>query len=266
MIKKYLINNIAKVLGMSVEGLKYYESQKLVTPHRAENGYRHYSHADVARLSSCKMFTSCGLTNKQVYDFINSTDLEDKSTILEDNYNFVEKRIVLYEEALKVIKHRQQIVENYERLYNCFEIIERESLYIVSVDEEKRIKEDKTDIEGIVTTLYEHMPLVENITFMTLPINDKINPVLAFRMSIATAQMLNLNNSTYSVRKDAGKYLYTIQKIPRDQSNFPFEKNINEYVTKNKLNIQFPMEITFITSIEEEGKLYDIYEYYIELM
>ena len=47
---RYLIGDVANLMGMSRDTLRHYEKRGLVTAKKAENGYRYYTEADISRL------------------------------------------------------------------------------------------------------------------------------------------------------------------------------------------------------------------------
>lgn len=47
---RYLIGDVANLMGMSRDTLRHYEKRGLVTARKAENGYRYYTEADISRL------------------------------------------------------------------------------------------------------------------------------------------------------------------------------------------------------------------------
>lgn len=49
---RYLIGDVANLMGMSRDTLRHYEKRGLVTAKKAENGYRYYTEADISRLIS----------------------------------------------------------------------------------------------------------------------------------------------------------------------------------------------------------------------
>lgn len=49
---RYLIGDVANLMGMSRDTLRHYEKRGLVTARKADNGYRYYTEEDISRLIS----------------------------------------------------------------------------------------------------------------------------------------------------------------------------------------------------------------------
>ncbi|NLW46583.1 MAG: MerR family transcriptional regulator [Firmicutes bacterium] len=62
----YLRNQIAKMAGVSIETLRYYEKKGLIQPERSENGYRLYPEATIDRLNFIKRAKEAGFTLEEI--------------------------------------------------------------------------------------------------------------------------------------------------------------------------------------------------------
>lgn len=60
------IREIEVLSGMTRANIRYYEAEGLITPRRAENGYRDYSQADADTLLRIKLLRALGLTIEQL--------------------------------------------------------------------------------------------------------------------------------------------------------------------------------------------------------
>lgn len=47
---KYLIGDVAKLMGLSRDTLRYYEKRGILNSHKGDNGYRYYTDQDISRL------------------------------------------------------------------------------------------------------------------------------------------------------------------------------------------------------------------------
>jgi DNA-binding transcriptional MerR regulator len=62
----YLRNQLAKVAGINIETLRYYEKVGLISPQRLENGYRVYAEDAVSALSFIKRAKEAGFTLDEI--------------------------------------------------------------------------------------------------------------------------------------------------------------------------------------------------------
>jgi len=60
------IGKLARLTGVSIRMLRYYEDQGLLTPGRTESGYRTYAEDDVQRVSRIRVLNKAGLTLDQI--------------------------------------------------------------------------------------------------------------------------------------------------------------------------------------------------------
>lgn len=80
----YLRNQVAKMAGVNIETLRYYENKGLIKPERSENGYRFYPESILDRLKFIKRAKEAGFTLEEIrktfelFDYhLNSEDLSN---------------------------------------------------------------------------------------------------------------------------------------------------------------------------------------------
>ena len=54
------IKQVEELVGISSKNIRFYEEQGLLTPSRAENGYREYHEAEINRLKQIKFLRNTG--------------------------------------------------------------------------------------------------------------------------------------------------------------------------------------------------------------
>ncbi|MFL6059751.1 MAG: MerR family transcriptional regulator [Marmoricola sp.] len=64
------IKDLAERGGVSVKAVRYYEARGLLSPDRAENGYRTYDDSDVGVVREIRALLSLGLTAEQTRPFV----------------------------------------------------------------------------------------------------------------------------------------------------------------------------------------------------
>lgn len=64
--KTYSASQLAKLAGVSVRTLHWYEEQGLLVPARKPNGYRAYGPRDVVRLQQILLYRACGMGLSQI--------------------------------------------------------------------------------------------------------------------------------------------------------------------------------------------------------
>lgn len=63
---KYSVGEVAKLLGMTTNALRFYEKEGIINPEKDENGRRYYNQQDMTRLLSAKKYRSMGFPLKVI--------------------------------------------------------------------------------------------------------------------------------------------------------------------------------------------------------
>ena len=83
------IKQVEELVGITSKNIRFYESQGLLTPERAENGYREYHEQNIEVLKKIKLFRKLGISVEEIRSVFNhSESLED---CLEKHQIFLEK-------------------------------------------------------------------------------------------------------------------------------------------------------------------------------
>jgi DNA-binding transcriptional MerR regulator len=64
------IGELAKLTGVSVRSLRYYEEKGLIAPSRTDSGYREYHQLAVEQVNTIQFYLSLGLTTEQIAGFL----------------------------------------------------------------------------------------------------------------------------------------------------------------------------------------------------
>lgn len=97
---KYLIGDVANLMGLSRDTLRYYEKRGILNSHKGDNGYRYYTEQDISRLVGI------------LYQRKMNISLEDMESLWSDNTFSLLPDIVqnrLEEEKKAIRKHEQTI-------------------------------------------------------------------------------------------------------------------------------------------------------------
>jgi len=95
------IGELAKMTGVSVRSIRYYESQGLISPIRQANGYREYSPLAVETVETIKLYLNLGLSTEQIAGFLHC--------VLKNKEAFCAEVMPLYRSKLEDIE--RQLVE-----------------------------------------------------------------------------------------------------------------------------------------------------------
>lgn len=117
-IRVYTIGELAKILQINSETIRYYEKINLIPkPNKFENGYRKYSEIYIYRLKLIKKAKSFGFTLKEISDFCsNVLNIDDESigltNVVAKKLEDIEVQILeLYKKKELLIKFEDEIEE-----------------------------------------------------------------------------------------------------------------------------------------------------------
>lgn len=75
---KYKIGDVARILGISTDLLRYYEKKGVVKPEKnAHNDYRYYDSWDINFLVDCLWFKNFGFSIEQIADMVKIPDISE---------------------------------------------------------------------------------------------------------------------------------------------------------------------------------------------
>lgn len=109
---EYSIGELAHYLGMSSQGLHWYEQKGLIAPSK-EGTYRKYSVEDLFLLSRMRFYRSAGFSLDEAYDLLDE-DLDGIAARME-------KHVVDARRSLQIEQARLDVVEDRARLSREFE-------------------------------------------------------------------------------------------------------------------------------------------------
>ena len=111
---RYKIGDVARILGISADLLRYYEKKGVVTPYKdANNDYRYYDSWDINFLMDCLWFKNFGFSIEQIADMVripSAEDLQDIFAYKEDELRSTIRRCEL------LLRRSREYREQLERI------------------------------------------------------------------------------------------------------------------------------------------------------
>ena len=110
---KYRIKDVAKLLGMTTEGVRFFERQGVVTPQRnAGNNYRFYDRVQVIDLEQIQKYQKLGFTLKESENLLKSSKRDEisnaltaqKKKLIEEQKD-LQRKILATDEMIKSIEY-----------------------------------------------------------------------------------------------------------------------------------------------------------------
>ena len=95
MYQKYSIGTMAKLMGISAEAIRYYESRNIISPVRdPETGYRYYNTWDFHMLLRARHYQNYGFSLEEIGELFRSGELSQVREKMEDQEAVIEKEII----------------------------------------------------------------------------------------------------------------------------------------------------------------------------
>ncbi|MDR0916644.1 MAG: MerR family transcriptional regulator [Oscillospiraceae bacterium] len=121
MAQKYKIGDVARILGISADLIRYYEEKGVVAPEKdPDNRYRYFDTWDINYLIDCLWYKHFGFGIEQVAHMVTEytyprllESLEDKTEELRDN---IRRQELLLE---RIEKYRQRLADTRARVGQC---------------------------------------------------------------------------------------------------------------------------------------------------
>ena len=105
---------LACFLGMSSQGLHWYERQKLIKPARMPNGYREYTSDDLCVLSRMRFYRQCGFSTEDMDLLLNSAPREARE-LVQNRINDIERMLAVEHAKLNQLEKNALLLEKAQR-------------------------------------------------------------------------------------------------------------------------------------------------------
>lgn len=118
---RYKIGDVARILGISTDLLRYYEKKGVVSPGKdARNDYRYYEPWDINFLIDCLWFKSFGFGIEEIAHMVTSSGYDELAAGLEVKEGELAAAIRRQEMLLERMKvHRAEMLRGRELLWKC---------------------------------------------------------------------------------------------------------------------------------------------------
>jgi len=83
-MKDYKIGEVAKLLGLTTQALRFYEKEGVVKPRKSENGTRYYAFEELHKLLSFKKYRMAEFTVQDIVGHLQTNTLQTLSDQLDD--------------------------------------------------------------------------------------------------------------------------------------------------------------------------------------
>ena len=111
-MKRYFkIGELAKLYGISVDSIRYYEKIGLIHPLRLESGYRIYRINDIWRLNVIRELRGLGFDMEQIHDYLATHTVESTLQFLTEEESFISSRIAELQRLQQNVQERLRNIQ-----------------------------------------------------------------------------------------------------------------------------------------------------------
>lgn len=120
-MEKYKIGDVAKILGISPDLLRYYEKKGVVHPVKdATNDYRYYDAWDINFLTDCLWFKSFGFGIEEIAHIVSDSTYEDVLGAIDEKESEIVENLRMQKLLLRRIRaHRTELARCMGYLGKC---------------------------------------------------------------------------------------------------------------------------------------------------
>lgn len=255
---KYKIGDVARMLGISPDLLRYYEKKGIVHPQKGEhNDYRYYDSWDVNFLMDCLWFKPFNFSIEEIAHLVTDSDFNTLSAAMEEKEAQLEKSIrhqQLLLERLRV--QRLEMKRGKEMLGKCDVVMSRETICFMNRHNFAYV--DDPALTGLNQAWLQYMPFIRRcfeIRLNDLPGQDgagnfswgmSLNPKYAKEFPVLCQPpvfYLAPKKCVHTVFKSSGKNAFSPQYL----------QPLMEYAREQGLTVCDHAYGNLLCSVAEEG-------------
>lgn len=137
---KYKIGEVAKLLGMTTEGLRYYEDSGIVTPEKKEDSnVRYYNVWDIHMLIRARTYRRLGFSLAEVSNLINYQESIDMSNVLTIKERDIEAEITKQLNILKYVREIKNMTEDAKEMIGQFRLEYSPAIYRLEMQDRHQL-------------------------------------------------------------------------------------------------------------------------------
>ena len=196
---KYKISEVAKLLDITPEAIRYYESKGIITPERSQDtGYRYYNGWEIHMLIRARTYRELGYSLEETSNLLNHYETKDIISYLTRREEHIKQEILRSKNLLKYIEREKQNIINSHELIGNYSIEYRPDIYRLQMQDGYVLHPDK-ELRQTIYNWIDKIPFV--FTSTLFPLEDVKNNGKGFTVGLGIykeyAELLNIEESDY---------------------------------------------------------------------
>lgn len=158
----YKISDVAKILGVSSELVRYYERLGIIKPERSSNGYRKYTTRDINILTGSRKYIEMGFSLETIEFLLNHASLDDVINALSDMEESLAKEIRWKQLILNEIhqsKNKYKLIHNFDNMLPKLNLQNSPPVYRINCQNKMTISLEEMLSNGVKKWI-EKLPVV----------------------------------------------------------------------------------------------------------
>ncbi len=265
---KYRIGEVARVLGISTDLLRYYEKKGVVAPQKGKyNDYRYYDSWDINFLLDCLWFKNFGFSLDQISDMVRSYSASDITDMFLAKEEELESTIKRCELLLQRSAEHRLGMERIKLLGSCnVEVSPSGACFLNRYGDEYP---DTEDLEPYARRWLELMPYNHRyfeLSERALCGEDPSDYRWGYFISDDYIEKLGTKPEPPMIRLNAVKSLHTVCRSSGKGMFGPrMLSHAVDYAKENGLDFTGPARGTLLASVCEDGELWGYFEAWIPI-
>lgn len=165
---KYKISEVAGLLDITPEAVRYYESKGIITPIRSETtGYRYYGGWEIHMLIRARTYRQLGYSLEEVDKLLNDYETYDIISNLSQKEEDIKKEIIWKKKLLKHMQREKESIIMSNELIGKYRVEYRPEIYRLDMQNGYALYSDK-EIQDTIIEWIDKIPFVFTSTLFSL--------------------------------------------------------------------------------------------------
>lgn len=264
-IKAYKIGDVAKILGISPDAMRYYEKMGIVKPYKAENNdYRYYEAWDINFIIECLWFKQFGFGMKEIAQMVSSISYDKLEDTLKQASQQLRQELSFQNMLLTRLEEQAHHLEvSKTALDQCS--IQNSPQIVYYLNRHDYLYDDTPEIQRLSKQWLPYLSFGKRFFYTTqIGVHDALS--WGFSMDKIYASELKLDRSPHvtalapdwcihSVFKKAGKYGISAQSLDY----------IVDYAREKGLHLRGSAYGQLLCSVCEDGEMTGYFEVWLPI-
>lgn len=258
---KYLISDMAKLLGVTTHMLRYYEKMGIISPEvNDENHYRYYSVLDTRRFNLCRTYRSLGFTLEECVELLSWKNTDDIENLMKKQIEKQKKEVVFSKIKLGYMETELEMTPHVLKYLNKTTVLHLPDMYRLKISEKEEGKINPS-VKIIRDEWLEYLPVVRWVSripakLLKAPSEHEIFYDFGLMIQADYARRLQVHTGEHVEPIPGGDYLITIhKKDERVPWGWEDVTTVCEFIQKEKLTYHGDAYSTVVMSTQRDGSV-----------